>query len=451
MARVVRRVVAVVVGVLLLAGRATAHDPPDTRFDAPIPLELLLLGAAAAVGLTALVLTAGTDASLRGSGGELARLPVGVVRSVLTGSRLGFFALVAFALVAAVFGPVERNLATPFVWAVWFKGVGLLAAIVGNPWPTLSPWETVARGVTRLRGGRPTLSYPAWLGSWPALVGVLLLVGVVENLTRVPDVPRETAGLVGGYAALTLAGGLVFGRTWFRRADCFDVLYGLFGRVAPVELRRTEDTTCSLRWRPPWEGCTTPVTGTVAAAIVVAAVYIVSFDGVLNTIQYQYFLVDVGVLLGTGVGVELLTFLGGYLLFVAGFVVLVGTSELVGGRDDVRGALAAFAPTVLPIAVAYEVAHTYPFVLRGVVTVGATLVGVPPADPIGWLSVPAFWASQVVLITVGHVVAVVASHVVTAQRYATARSARRAHLPLTVLMMGYTVLSLWIISLPVVR
>jgi uncharacterized membrane protein len=57
----------------------------------------------------------------------------------------------------------------------------------------------------------------------------------------------------------------------------------------------------------------------------------------------------------------------------------------------------------------------------------------------------------VFLIVVGHVIAVVAAHTVAVERYRSLSAARKGHLPLLVLMIGYTVLSLWIISQPVVR
>jgi len=117
----------------------------------------------------------------------------------------------------------------------------------------------------------------------------------------------------------------------------------------------------------------------------------------------------------------------------------------------VRGALAWFAPTVLPIAAAYEVAHNYPYVLRNLADVLALTVGDPGSVTLlGWLSLPVFWASQVILVVVGHLVAVVAAHYVAVSRYDSPAAARRGHLPLVVVMVGYTVLSLWIISQPVV-
>jgi ABC-type amino acid transport system permease subunit len=60
-----------------------------------------------------------------------------------------------------------------------------------------------------------------------------------------------------------------------------------------------------------------------------------------------------------------------------------------------------------------------------------------------------FWGSQVLLIVLGHVIAVVAAHRVALARTETTGQARRMHAPLVVLMIGYTVLSLWIVSRPI--
>jgi hypothetical protein len=78
------------------------------------------------------------------------------------------------------------------------------------------------------------------------------------------------------------------------------------------------------------------------------------------------------------------------------------------------------------------------------------LPGLGQIELLGWLSLPVFWASQVGLIVVGHVAAVIAAHHVAIDRYGSLSAARRAHLPLVVVMVGYTVLSLWIVSQPVI-
>jgi hypothetical protein len=114
-----------------------------------------------------------------------------------------------------------------------------------------------------------------------------------------------------------------------------------------------------------------------------------------------------------------------------------------------------FVPTILPIAAAYEVAHNYTFVVRNLAQLIAVAIhpvapGVQLASPLGWLSLPAYWGSQIILIVLGHVIAVIAAHYVAVQQFETTAAARRSHLPLVILMVGYTVLSLWIISQPVI-
>jgi hypothetical protein len=172
--------------------------------------------------------------------------------------------------------------------------------------------------------------------------------------------------------------------------------------------------------------------------------------------------------LGTGPPTSILLYGLGLGLFVGVFVLTVLLGDALGisprpegevatdGEQTAwRGAARAFAPTVLPIAAAYDVAHNYPYVVRSTarlleISVQPLELGVGSLDPLGWLSLPVFWGSQVLLIVVGHVIAVVAAHHVAVERYPSLSAARRGHLPLVVLMIGYTVLSLWIISQPVV-
>ena len=172
--------------------------------------------------------------------------------------------------------------------------------------------------------------------------------------------------------------------------------------------------------------------------------------------------------LGTGPLTGILLYGPGLVLFIGAFVLTVlagdalgasvGTTHEVttdGSRTTWRGAARAFAPTVLPIAAAYDVAHNYPYVVRSTarlleISVEPLGVDVGMLDPLGWLSLPVFWGSQVFLIAVGHVIAVVAAHDVAVERYSSLSAARRGHAPLVVLMVSYTVLSLWIVSQPVI-
>ena len=452
---------AVATGVALLSGVASAHQVGGTRFDAPLPLSLLFVGAGATVALTA----AWAGATDRRPS-DLAPRRVASLSprtgTLLTGSaRALFLAAFAGALYAGLFGKQAgaENFATVFVWPVWVRGVALVAILAGNPWPVISPWRTVYDALARLEGDEVALlgTYPSRLSEWPALVGFVAGVGVVENLTVVPRSPRLTATVLAAYALAMVAGGVCFGREWFRRADALAVLYRRFGRVSPVESSRRSDGGVAFALRPPWRGATGRVRTLAVAAFVVATVYTVSFDGFTGTPEYQTLLFSSRTFLGAGPVVSVVLYAVGFAAFLAAFALVAAVTERLAGADDAspRSAALALAPPVLPIAAAYEVAHNYPYAVRNAgrlaTVLGDRLTGATVSvDPLWWLSLPAFWWSQVLLIVFGHVAAVVAAHGVVRDRYGVAADARRAHGPLTVLMVGYTVLSLWIVSRPVV-
>ncbi|MFB6170383.1 MAG: hypothetical protein ABEJ06_04465 [Haloarculaceae archaeon] len=456
-----RRAVLTALALGLASGTASAHDVAASRFSAPLPLSLLFAGAGATVALTALWLAVTGRAEPAGRGRRILSVPAAVARPAGYGLRVLFLAGVVAAFVFGVVGRqvAAENFATVFTWPVWFRGVALLALLVGTPWRVLSPWRTVYRGLSYLEGRRLAVlgSYPAALAEWPAVVGFALLIGVVENLTGVPRSPRTTTVTLAVYALAMVGGATLFGGAWLRRADPLGVFYRLFGRVAPVSLARTDDGGYEVSVRPPWLGCLHPVESTALVVFVVATVYTVSFDGFTNTRAYQTVLFGLRDALHTGTPTSVLVYVLGFAGFVVTFLAGGWLVERLGagsGREW-RAATRAFAPTVLPIAAAYEVAHNYPYVLRNLgqllaISVKWAAPGVSPVTFLGWLSLPVFWGSQVVLIVLGHVVAVVAAHYVAAGRYESPAAARRGHLPLVVLMVGYTVLSLWIISQPVV-
>ena len=433
------------------------------RFTAPIPLELLFGGAAVTVAITALLLAFTVkETPIDATGSSVTTIAPPVATGIRIVGRGLFFLAFVLTILVGLFGkqvPAE-NFATIFLWPVWLKGVAIISALLGSPWAILSPWKTLYDGLTRLEGKPIAVlrEYPSWVGVWPALGGFLLWIGILENLTVVPRSPRSTALLITGYTVAMLVGGLAFGPKWFQQADALAVLYRLFGRVAPITFKSTGSGGYQMQFRWPWQGCLRPVSGFAAGAFVIATVYTVSFDGFTSTPEFQTLLFASRNALGVGSSVSVLL----YLLGFAGFVIVfIGVSRLTqhlagAPQTEWTAAVFAFAPTVLPIAVAYEIAHNYPFVLANAGQMGAALwpfLGLghgPVVDPLAWLSLSAYWWTQVLLIVVGHIVAVIAAHYVAVSCYPIVTAARRGHVPLTLLMIGYTVLSLWIVSRPIV-
>jgi hypothetical protein len=58
------------------------------------------------------------------------------------------------------------------------------------------------------------------------------------------------------------------------------------------------------------------------------------------------------------------------------------------------------------------------------------------------------WNLQAAAIVIGHIVAVLAAHRLAFRLHETHRAAALSQLPLAVLMVGYTVFGLWLLSTP---
>jgi hypothetical protein len=133
---------------VLVPGVASAHNVGGTRFDAPLPLSLLFAGAGGTVALTGIWLAV-TGRSVANVGTyTVATLDARTVRWVSRVISVVFFAGVLTAVVVGFLGRqvAAENFATVFTWSVWFRGLGLVAILVGSPWRMLSP---LARALPR--------------------------------------------------------------------------------------------------------------------------------------------------------------------------------------------------------------------------------------------------------------------------------------------------------------
>jgi hypothetical protein len=69
---------------------------------------------------------------------------------------------------------------------------------------------------------------------------------------------------------------------------------------------------------------------------------------------------------------------------------------------------------------------------------------------LGILSPYVFWYSAVTIIVIGHVIAVVLAHIEGLRVFGSRRGALKSQIPMVVLMVAYTTLSLWILAQPIV-
>ncbi len=121
-----------------------------------------------------------------------------------------------------------------------------------------------------------------------------------------------------------------------------------------------------------------------------------------------------------------------------------------------------FVLSIIPIALAYHLAHYLLFLL----IVGQYMIPLA-SDPFGFggdlfgitlymvdigiVNARFVWITSVIAIVTGHIIAVWLAHVVALRRFRDSRAALRSQIPMLFLMVAYTMLSLWILAQPVVE
>jgi hypothetical protein len=148
--------------------------------------------------------------------------------------------------------------------------------------------------------------------------------------------------------------------------------------------------------------------------------------------------------------------LGLVLLTVAFLLVFITFMELVvyfGKRKvDMKATVSAFALTLVPIALVYNAAHNYSYLVvqsQGLIPLLPGFAGYKPSYALAQAST--VWYAQVVLIVVGHVIAVYLAHLRAGERFRTAQRALLSQYPMLLLMVLYTMTSLWILAQPITR
>jgi len=443
--RALRRLALLAGALVLSTGVALAHGG-SLRGAAPerlaVPTWLFLLTGGGAVGASFLLASVVTERGFVGAVHEWhATLPAPRRALAWGGGLLGLTTL-ALVVVAGLAGPTEplRNAAILVVWVGWWAGFTMSAYLVGDAWPALDPWR-------RLAAVLPTGSgeLPARVGSWPSVAALLLLVWI-EVVSPVGRDPQLLALGVVGYTLVTLAGVAVVGDDWFDRVDPLARVFRTYGRVAPVQ--RTDD---GLRLCVPGAALTSPVLdGWDEVAFVVALLWGTTFDGFVTTPTWA----DAAAPLVTaGVPPHLLyalVLLAGFGLFLGVFRLAVRVSRRTAPTYLAERELAErFALSLVPIAAGYHLAHYLGYFLALSPALASTLAAplAPPTPTV--LAVPGWvGALPIAFVLGGHLLAIWVAHSIAYAALPGRLQAVRSQYSLTLVMVFYTMTSLWVVTRP---
>jgi hypothetical protein len=463
----VRRLVATGIPAVALAAPASAQAHGLVgRSDLPIPEWLFGWGACAVLVLSFIGLTVlWTRPRLEGASVR----PLFAIPHWLD-AACGLIGVAAFtALVYAGYAGNQTptaNAVPTFVYVLLWCGLVPISALFGDVFRAFNPWRAIGRAggrlAARLVADDPPapLAVPGWVGRWPAVAG-LLGFAFLELIAADGDKPRvlATAALV--YLGVQLAGMALYGvREWEERGDAFGVYFGFFARLAPLAVEHGR-----LVWRRPLSGLADVrwLPGTVA--FLCAAIGITAFDGASEGDLFSHLLPalqDGFAGLGLGASSALtLAFVVGLalcILVVAGFYRLgIQGVRGVDGRRSARELARRFAPSLVPIALAYVVAHYFSLLVYQ-----GQAVGYLASDPLGdgsdWLgtagaaidygviSATAIWYVQVAALVAGHVGGLALAHDRALVDYGLGRAAVRSQYWMLAVMIGFTSLGLWLLS-----
>jgi hypothetical protein len=429
------------------------------RADLPIPAWMFGYGAAITllISFAALALLwpkprlegGSAERVLSGADSPILRALAGAARLV---GLIGFLAV----LVAAALGqddPAE-NLSPVAVYVVFWVGMTFVSGLVGDVWRVLSPFDTIALIWERV-GNRnrhmeqedgevqlPEDDSPN-LGYWPAAAG-LAVFAWVELVFPDRAKPSVLFFLIALYTLVMVSCAARWGRDWLRRGEAFAAFFGLISHVAP--LYRDDDGR--LRLRPPFAGLATLEHRRGLEAVVLVALGSTTYDGITRSQSWLDLTGDMSAGTTVVMGSVVLAWAVGLVS-----VIYVGAmriaARLVGNRLTHEELGAAFVHSLVPIALAYAVAHYFSLLaLEGQAAIalvsdplgrGWDLFG-SASRPIDYGIVTALTVAyvQAAAIVIGHVAGVVVAHdraLVLFER----RLATRSQYPLLGAMVLFTV------------
>ena len=506
----VRRFFLVLVAMLPATTAAQAHAYGE-RYDLPVPLWMNVAGGSAVVVLsflmTAWFLKPQTET--RTPPPNLLVAPLGRMlgsEPVLLAVKILSVFLFVIGLLAGFVGlpDYSRNAAPTIFWVIGWVGLAFASVLLGNIWLLVNPWLILfdwADGLWR-RLIRRSLSfevpYPRRLGMLP---GILMIVGFTWFMlaSGLAGDSRSLACVVTFYSAVTWIGMLVFGApAWLAHGEAFTLLFGVLARFSPTGLRVADRAICRRADCLPDDngGCTDCTEAFLLAppekreialraygiglivphplplsmiVVVLMVLALVAFEGFMDTAQWIDLMVSLGELEETdGIHAPVkttLSFLAATAILFVLFFAVSALMRVIGyaratPKHSTLELMGLFVLSLVPISIAYHVAHyLYWFYTQIQFVVPAA------SDPFafGWdlfggrdfvpdraaIPLKVIWHTAIIAIVVGHVIAVYVAHRVALNVFGTRRAALLSQIPMLLLMVGYTMTSLWMLAQPI--
>ena len=401
-------------GALWLSADAAAAHGVGGRLDLPVPAWQLAWAAsfAVAASFVALGMFWETPKFRAAADGRILPKPFQqACRVTAAASRTVGVALLGVLLYAGLAGNTNPsvNIAPVAVYIVFWVGLQAVSVLVGDVWLHLSPFSTIADGSARLWArlrSTPAADGDRGAGNqWWAVAAVFGFVWL--ELAFHDSTETRVLGIcLLAYTAAMLTGAATLGRGWLQDAEGFGVLFRMLAAMAPLhrgggapggranrradlphtgeavgcdavdwadrersegeretprpDTRDSHPSARALRLRAPLAGLATLTIKPGSAAFILVVLGSTTFDGFTRSSLWLDVAGD-----RTGWALTIVNTVGLVFVIFAVFVLyraaIAVMASLTG--DSERELADVFAPSLLPIAAAYTVAHYFSYLL----------------------------------------------------------------------------------------
>ena len=418
-------------------------------YQSPIPLILYLVAAAAVVALSFVLSARRSAAPPTGERLIGGRRPARAIRTGLT--VIGVIGL-ALGLAAGVVDHSEGfTLTTLSFWVGLIVGTMLASAVMSGTWSASDPWDTLER-VYRLEDAPVRIRQSPW---WVAPIAVYALFWL-ELVSGVGFIDFWIVMVLLAYSLFVFTFRASLGPQW-RERDPLSVLFGFAERIAPLRL---SDRGVFLK-HPVADlspGVPMPLALFASVFVLLAST---TFDNVSQTVGWGTFLTSTGLVDLSPKIVNSLSLALFAVPFLVPFLMCMWVARSwTGANDSLTNVSLTFGWSLIPIGVAYVLAHNSGLLITGLPILIRSL-----SDPFGFgwnllgtahlfegfvVSPELVWFVEIALIVTGHILGVLAAHRTAVGIASTHRDAVRSEYALTALMCVYTISTLWLLAQPLV-
>ena len=479
------------------------------RYDLPVPLWLYISGAGMAVVLSFGIIgifVKRTEHTFDYPRLNLLRWRIGralVSPTLVLSLKVISVLLLVLVVISGFIGSSvsTKNITPVFVWVIWWVGIAFFSALIGNIWVLINPWkicfewiESLYRRVSLSGMLARNLPYPEKIGAWPGFI-LFFCFAWIELVFPHSAEPVNIAWMAIVYSVITWGGMFIFGKEhWLGHGEAFSLIFGFLARFAPTELRVTDTNICKsckagcldsdglcidcnycfriahpqkreLNLRPYSVGLlrNENVTPSIMALLMLI-LSTITFDGFEATPVWetiQKWLGTISPHLSHEMVASTISLICFSAMFILTYLVFSALMKITSRtQSSIIEIACVFVYSLIPISLAYHLAHYLTYLL-----IQGQLIFPLISDPFGFgwnlfgtahykvniaiVGAKFAWYTAVIAIVLGHIIAVYIAHLISLRTIQDHNSALRSQYPMLVLMVGYTMVSLWILAQPI--